>query len=152
MNPNRGVIQWTLYLFEHPSWIGTRSATSRQPFESTHIAPKNAADAFYIVVSGDDLLIKDDDGDITPISADDWRWCGLDAISEHCLGVVNQVPIYAVEVADDVDEPNGFGFESLWWFLSKVDSDLFYLLGRAKQIIEWQRTHRFCGKCGGRRN
>ena len=118
-------------------------------FESTHIAPKNAADAFYIVVSGDDLLIKDDDGDITPISADDWRWCGLDAISEHCLGVVNQVPIYAVEVADDVDEPNGFGFESLWWFLSKVDSDLFYLLGRAKQIIEWQRTHRFCGKCGG---
>ena len=118
-------------------------------FESTHIAPADAADAFYIVVSGDDLLIKDDDGDITPVSADDWRWCGLEAISEHCLGVVNQVPIYAVEVADDVDEPEGFGFESLWWFLSKVDSDLFYLLGRAKQIIDWQRTHRFCGQCGG---
>ena len=29
-------------------------------------------------------------------------------------------------VADDVDEPEGFGFESLWWFLSRVDSDLFY--------------------------
>ena len=57
-------------------------------FESTHIAPADAADAFYIVVSGGDLLIKDDDGDITPISADDWRWCGLEAISQHCLGVV----------------------------------------------------------------
>ena len=121
-------------------------------FESTHIAPADAADAFYIVVSGDDLLIKDDDGDITPISTDDWRWCGLEAISEHCLGVVNQVPIYAVEVADDVDEPEGFGFESLWWFLSKVDSDLFYLLGRAKQIIDWQRTHRFCGQSAAKRD
>ena len=89
-------------------------------FESTHIAPADAADAFYIVVSGDDLLIKDDDGDITPISTDDWRWCGLEAISEHCLGVVNQVPIYAVEVADDVDEPEALalsrygGFYQRW--------------------------------------
>ena len=37
-------------------------------FESTHIAPDGAVAAFYIVVSGDDLLIKDDDGDITPLS------------------------------------------------------------------------------------
>ena len=54
---------------EHPPWIVNTLGHLATTFESTHIAPKNAADAFYVVVSGDDLLIKDDDGDITPIPA-----------------------------------------------------------------------------------
>lgn len=30
----------------------------------------------------------------------------------------------------------------------KLPDDLFLLAGRAAQIIEWDRTHQFCGRCG----
>jgi NAD+ diphosphatase len=29
-----------------------------------------------------------------------------------------------------------------------VDDQLFALAGRASQILEWDRTHQFCGRCG----
>ena len=37
------------------------------------------------------------------------------------------------------------GLRPLW---SLVDEELFGLAGRAVQIVEWDRTHRFCGRCG----
>jgi NAD+ diphosphatase len=30
----------------------------------------------------------------------------------------------------------------------KVDDEQWTIAGRAVQLIEWQRTHRFCGRCG----
>jgi NAD+ diphosphatase len=31
-----------------------------------------------------------------------------------------------------------------------VDEDFFRMAGRAKQIVGWHATHRFCGRCGGK--
>jgi NAD+ diphosphatase len=33
-------------------------------------------------------------------------------------------------------------------WLGRVDPALFYLAGRAAQIIDWHQGHRFCGRCG----
>jgi NAD+ diphosphatase len=30
----------------------------------------------------------------------------------------------------------------------RLDEDLFSVAGRAVQIVEWHRTHRYCGRCG----
>jgi NAD+ diphosphatase len=29
-----------------------------------------------------------------------------------------------------------------------LDEDLFLLTGRAVQIVNWDKNHQFCGKCG----
>lgn len=83
-----------------------------------------------------------------PLTGDEFRWCGLDAVTSHYLGDLGGTPIYAVEVDPDAEEPQGYGFEALWSFLTIVEQPVFYLIGRAKQVIEWHQHHHFCGACG----
>ncbi len=73
---------------------------------------------------------------------------GLSAAFEQEIGVLNGVLCFAVDLEPDAEKtPEGMVFRdlrSLWG----VDEDFFLMAGRAKQIVEWNRTHRFCGRCG----
>jgi len=40
-------------------------------------------------------------------------------------------------------------FRDLRAIFASVDEEFFGLAGRAKQIVTWHATHRFCGRCGG---
>ncbi len=37
---------------------------------------------------------------------------------------------------------------SLWQLLGRVEEQLFALAGRAAQLLDWERDHQFCGRCG----
>jgi NAD+ diphosphatase len=39
-------------------------------------------------------------------------------------------------------------FEGLRQVYGRLDEDLFWLATRAVQIVDWDRTHQFCGRCG----
>ena len=39
-------------------------------------------------------------------------------------------------------------FEGLRQVYGRLDEDLFWISARAVQIVDWDRTHRFCGRCG----
>ena len=49
----------------------------------------------------------------------------------------------------DAGPPEGMVFRDLRSFFFGVDEDFFRMAGRAKQIVGWHATHRFCGRCGG---
>jgi len=40
------------------------------------------------------------------------------------------------------------GYEGLRRIYGRLEEELFWLAGRAVQIVDWDRTHRFCGRCG----
>lgn len=50
--------------------------------------------------------------------------------------------------ARDTPAPSGFVWRSLRSLLGEVDDQRLGVAGRALQIAEWARTHRFCGACG----
>ena len=104
--------------------------------------------SFHIVISDDEILTIDNVHPWRPLDQDEWRWCGLEAIVQHYLGEAMGVPIYACEVDPDADNPPGYEFDTLWSFLGQVDESVFNLIGRAKQIVEWYRNHKYCGRCG----
>ncbi len=56
------------------------------------------------------------------------------------------MPCYATEVSD---LPEGYPAElvGLRQVFSAVGPEAFALAGRASQLIDWQATHRFCGRC-----
>ncbi|HEY8290831.1 MAG TPA: NAD(+) diphosphatase, partial [Thermomicrobiales bacterium] len=56
----------------------------------------------------------------------------------------------AAEVDKATEPPEGMRFEGLRTLYQRLPDDLFFLAGRAVQIIAWDRTHRFCGHCGTR--
>ncbi|MBC5768588.1 NAD(+) diphosphatase [Ramlibacter albus] len=51
--------------------------------------------------------------------------------------------------ASAADPGNGFVFKPLRSLFGAIDTHLLSVGGRAFQIAEWARTHRFCGACGG---
>jgi NAD+ diphosphatase len=119
-----------------------------QTFESGIQPSADTTDSFHIVISDDEVLSIDDDADWRPLDQDEWRWLGLDPLSEHYLGQVGGKPVFVNEVDPEADEPQGYSFNTLWSFLSHVDQPTFYLIGRARQIVDWHRNHQFCSQCG----
>ena len=59
------------------------------------------------------------------------------------LGVLDDRPCWAV----GVDEEPGGGVP-LMGLYGLVEETMFTVAGRAVQLVEWERTHRFCGRCG----
>ena len=104
--------------------------------------------SFHIVVSDGEILCVKDAHPWRPLTGDEWRWCGLDAMASHYLGDLADIPVFAEEAAPDVQAPGGYRFDTLWSFLTSVEQPVFYLVGRAKQLVEWHRRHQYCGACG----
>lgn len=73
---------------------------------------------------------------------------GLAVVERYYLGVLDNRHVFAVALEADVVPPPGMFFDDLLRLLRSADSILFELAGRAKQVIDWARDHRFCSRCG----
>src|SRR5690606_7805515 len=54
----------------------------------------------------------------------------------------------ALDVPEDEEPPPGMAFHGLRALYGRIPEPLFALAGRAFQLLEWGRNHRFCGRCG----
>jgi NAD+ diphosphatase len=73
---------------------------------------------------------------------------GLAPVRTLYLGVLGRAHSYAAEVAAEAPPPQGCGWHGLRALFGVLDDGQFALAGRALQLLEWDRTHRFCGRCG----
>jgi NAD+ diphosphatase len=64
------------------------------------------------------------------------------------LGLYSGRHCYAVEVAESQALPEGWAALGLRDLFGLVETTLAALSGRAYQILEWDRNHRFCSRCG----
>ncbi len=68
-------------------------------------------------------------------------------IRTQFLGTLDNQPCYSAELSRDVVIPSGMALRGLRELYGTIDEDLFAVAGRAVQIVEWDRTHQFCGHC-----
>lgn len=62
------------------------------------------------------------------------------------LGLLDGRWCFAVDVRDDADVDPGL-FRDLRELWGALDEVTWTLAGRAAQLVDWDRTHRFCGQC-----
>ena len=74
---------------------------------------------------------------------------GLETVQEHYLGTYGGEHCYAAELAVAQIAPSGHALLGLRDMLGHVDDTLAGISGRAFQVLEWNRNHKFCGRCGG---
>lgn len=60
------------------------------------------------------------------------------------------LPCHAVRLVGRAEAPPGLILLGLRQLYGLVPDRLFAVLGRASQLLEWNRSHRFCGRCGER--
>lgn len=95
-------------------------------------APAGAAGRFVHVIGGR-VWVNDQPADT--------GW------STHVVGLVDGVCWFAVDVPADHDPSDGAALD-LRSFAGRADEPSWLAAGRAVQLVEWARTHRFCGRCG----
>lgn len=85
-----------------------------------------------------------------PILTDtDFQKLNFNIMSKHDIGTFHNKTCYGVEVDVHNTLPEHLVFQPLRQAaLTVLNQELFHLAGRAAQIIEWDKTHQFCGKCG----
>jgi len=73
----------------------------------------------------------------------------LDMGLETYLGELDGSDLIALELSERADEfPAGWELAGLRSIYGAVDDQLFALAGRAVQLLDWRRNHRYCGRCG----
>ena len=55
---------------------------------------------------------------------------------------------WTAELPANAAAPAGLSWEGLRPLFSVLDDDHFALAGRALQLLQWDRDHQFCGRCG----
>lgn len=73
---------------------------------------------------------------------------GLHPLRQQFLGLLDGTPCYTTELADGHNAPETLVFHELRGLLGVVDDELFAVAGRANQIMQWNQTHQYCGRCG----
>ena len=116
-------------------------------FESLLSPPEGTSeDAWYFLFLDGQLVSVPNQGIPQPIDGDAFRWLDVEVNCKHYLGEYRGNSCFAVDAAGAI--PEGYAASTLYGLLGRLDSPVFYLAGRAQQIIDWHNTHRFCGKCG----
>lgn len=110
--------------------------------------PDLRGDRLWLVFRGAAVLVADDVAQGAFPALKDFAWLGMEEVTRQYLGSLDGQGVFAVAVPESASAPEGYRFEDLRRLLGQVDDRLFNLAGRAVQILEWERSHRFCGRCG----
>ena len=112
------------------------------------VAPVVQGDALWIGIRGMDVLVLDrGERDELP-SAAEVDALGVAPLRSLYLGELDGVPCRSAELPENHEAPPGMAFRTLRDLYGRVDEHLWTLAGRAAQLVEWDRTHLHCGRCG----
>ena len=68
------------------------------------------------------------------------------AWGRHFLGLLDGEAMWGVDVPNGHDPADGAATD-LYSYYGRASETEWLVAGRAVQIVEWARTHRFCGRC-----
>ena len=100
------------------------------------------------IFRGDELLLREHD-----LALPDEAACVALALNEtawQALQVGGEAGPRALQLGRGAEAPElaGYGFRKLRSCFGSLDDALMAVAGRAFQVAEWARTHRYCGACG----
>ncbi len=73
---------------------------------------------------------------------------GIEPVRSTYLGMLGDRHCYAAEVSETHPLPEGWATLGLRDLFGMVDGTVAALSGRAFQILEWERNHQYCSRCG----
>ena len=115
------------------------------------VAPKERLEAaWWFAYQGSKLLVQPESSQVRVPCLVEFAELGLPVLHQNYIGCLDGRHCYAVELPEGIAPPQGMTFEDLRRTYGRMDEDLFSVAGRAVQIIDWDRTHQFCGRCGAR--
>ena len=107
-----------------------------------------ASPALWFAFQGAQLLVRREEGRALVPSARQLAELGLQPLRSQYLGLYQGIHCFSCEVAAEIPAPEGMVWAGLRSLFGLVDDGLFALAGRAIQVMDWDRSHLYCGRCG----
>ena len=107
--------------------------------------PSQTSISWWFPFVGNQLLLTSAG---TPLQGESLAEWDLAPRRSQYLGLLDNRPCYSAELDSTVTSPPGLILCGLRQLYGVLDEALFALAGLAYQIMEWDRTHQFCGHCG----
>ena len=104
--------------------------------------------ALWFAFQGAQILVVRDERSASLPRAADLRDLGITPKRSQYLGVLGEQHCFACELEEGSAPPDGMQWSGLRALFGAVDDSLFAIAGRAFQIVDWDRSHLFCGRCG----
>lgn len=105
---------------------------------------------YWFIFSANKLLIKSTDEGCNIPFLKSLEELGILPVRTQYLGTLQGYPCYSAEVPPDITPPEGTAFNDLRSLYGVLDEDIFMLAGKAVQIVAWDQTHQYCGRCGAK--
>ncbi len=117
---------------------------SNREFVAGVVPPEDIDSAWYFVFCRGEILLRlDADEQFMPLTHQDWPLLeGHDHVS-HYMGRLGDKHCFAVEMSTIEEET-----APLSGLFGRTDNLMFSMVGRAVQIVDWYRAHKYCGRCG----
>jgi NAD+ diphosphatase len=104
--------------------------------------------ALWFPFQGDRLLVHADAEQAALLSYAELRDLRVDFEAGQYLGRLGDADCYAVELDPTLTPPADAALDGLRALYGRLSDDVYAIAGRAVQILLWDQTHRFCGRCG----
>ena len=116
------------------------------PFVPGVHPPPEPLPRLWFCVGPAGLLVRDGDAGVAMPVASDPDDLGVEReTASHFLGVLGGQACWCVGARPGTATGRWLDLRSLY---GQLPDQLWAVAGRAAQIAEWDRTHRFCGRCG----
>ena len=106
-------------------------------------------DLYFTFFKGSILIKKEKNTSNIPVY-DEIKKLNIHYGDEFLLGEFRGKSCFVIEVSSEIKFPDNFELIPLSQIGTLIDEELFLIAGRANQILNWDNTHRFCGKCGSK--
>jgi NAD+ diphosphatase len=118
-------------------------------FISSVVPPRDrSGPAWWFAFLGNQLLVHLEPDSVRVPFLSNFSDLGVPQNGANYLGELGGHSCFAVDLPEGTAAPQGMAFEGLRKIYGRMDEGLFWLAARAVQIVDWDRTHRFCGRCG----
>ena len=121
-------------------------------FTPMHVTPSSLSETTlaFAFVGGKLLIRGNEQAPVVPSLDDVVR--EMPVGSHHYLGCLQGADCVAIGLPDEAAAPVGYILTGLRALFLRLPEATLALAARAFQVVEWNRTHRFCGRCGAPTN
>lgn len=116
----------------------------------SNTSKKSRSNDLYFTLFKGNLLVKKEENTLSIPTLSEVIKLNIQYENEFFLGEMEEKSCFAIEASSEFELLANFELIPLNEIGPVIDEELFLIAGRANQILNWDNTHRFCGKCGSK--
>lgn len=115
---------------------------------ATHAPEDRGRPTLWFVFNQSKLLVKFEDGACSLPDAGQIEAGGIAPVNPLFFGRLGDRLCYAGSLDLEGPLPESFEWTDLRGLTGAIGEELFWIAGRANHLLDWDRSHRYCGSCG----